>query len=443
MSTGTIISTKINEVPSKNLTRLKHFSLSNSLFLLGLLMTLTLGYVLNILAPETPAKVPDALAAKFLPTLQDLYPKAHDRFMFLSLVIGGFTALSALGIFWANRSRPTPDYPSLFTFCVLMIFGLLLFILIPPELPPVFIAKNFDILCKVFLFSGIIAGLSTINPIRFKSSWFIAIIMVLIVLFTMMTRVFEESLISDNAYLSSHFEAVIYSILHIAGGGTCWADTITQYGCYGEFLAPVLKITGSSILTITAIFATLQSLALLAIIFFATKMIRSKTLLVSAVVTIALLFNFNLYLGSPDHYLQYKPIRLLFPSLSLLWVVVMQQAFSKSNVFYAGLFSGAAIAWNLDTGIVVFASLLFFIFLLSFPKEKITFPKDLKYPCKQFFYYLSGTIIFLTFFSLYLVHKSHWTVDILAPFTYQREFYLSGIKMLPIPPFLHYGLFLP
>lgn len=413
----------------------KSFLLSSSFLLLGLLIMVALGYALNAIAPETSLTISPSIAAQFL-VPHALYPKSHDRFMFLSLIMSCFSALGLLVFFWSIKNRPSIHYPSVFAFCVLMIIGLMFVIKIPPELPSVFSIDHLNVLLKVALFSGIIAGLSVINLINIKSSWFLAVFMLLIMIFTMVTRIFGESLISNEAaYIVSHLEAVIYSIIHIAGGGTCMADAIAQYGCYGEFLAPLFKIMGRSILAITVIFAILQSIAMLSITFFASKMIRSKVLLVSAIVGTIIFLNFLLTLGASDPYFQYKPLRLLFPALSLLLVLGLQRAYTKSNLFYSGLFSGLAMAWNLDTGIVVFASLLFFTLLLSFPRQTSISLNSLKHSLKQCLYFLAGTFLFLTLFFFYLEYKSNWAVDLKAAITYQQAFYLSGFAMLPIPSF--------
>ena len=237
---------------------------------------------------------------------------------------------------------------------------------------------------------------------------------------------------------TSHYEAVISAVVRIAGGGTCLADVVPQYGCHGEFIAPLLRLFGSSVLAVTSVYCVLLIIAIGAAMAFARMMFTRPVVLASALLSLVVAVALNLIYDDPDPILQYYPVRFLFPSLSLLLAAWFQGAPSVGRSLVLGIFAGAAIAWNLESGAAVLGSLGLFAAGGPFTAQRWERLSDLVVPACRLAAYTLAAVMFLAAFAAYLYLKSPIAPDWSNYVLFQTLFYVTGFGMLPIPPFPHF-----
>lgn len=408
--------------------------LVSMLFMIAVAFALTLvGFGLEKLMPLDPAAADASIAAEFI-FPGALHPKPHDRILFPLVVIGGLLVILGAAALWHRFVQRPLDFRIAFLAVVLLSVAVLLWMGFGDSFLWLFQAANLTGTIVCFAIALALAAFSVWYPLQ-RGGWVIFCCTATAAL-TVATRIFSSVMVNYKPQLTSHFEAAIYSMVHIAGGGTCLADAQTQYGCYGEFLAPVLRLTGASTLAITLVFAVLQIIATTAIIVFASRMIKNSGLLLAAVLCI-LMTNYAVYfVGNSDPYFQYNPIRLLFPALCLLWALRLEKSMSPVNLILTGVLAGISLAWNLDTGVAVSAALACFVLIhhLDASGDRPVWQRI----SIALGYFVLGAIIFLAAFFLYLELKSGWTVDVLRAFAYQRAFYVAGLAMMPMPAFPNY-----
>lgn len=398
------------------------------------------GFWLHQLAPVDPPSVVPEVAAEFL-FPQALRPKPHDRFLFVTITVVGTLTLALFAASWRATGRTVISAQALFFTCAILTAGIVawsparqdfqqLFLLTGGATTISFILVAVAISC-LFYYSTAEARHAT----RFRTILLLACCM-LVAALIVASRVHTAAAIGYQPEFTSHYEAAVYPVLAIAGGGTCLADVRTQYGCYGEFLAPLIWLTGASTLAITSIFAVLQFLSMTAIIVFTSSLIRNSLLFLAAITAVIVTINLSLFVGYADPYLQYTPVRLVFPALSLLCIVYSQKNRTRLTSILFGAFSGAAVAWNLDTGIVVVIAMALFSFARRL--TDLTGRHSWLAGAGCVGYFAIGCILFLSSFWLYLELKSGWNVELASFVRYQSIFYVVGYFMLPLPAFPDY-----
>lgn len=165
------------------------------------------------------------------------------------------------------------------------------------------------------------------------------------------TGVFGEAFLPSG---SVHFDAFYFSIAQAYFGATCLAYVIPQYGCYGEFMAILLRPFGLTVFSSTFAMTSLNAVAVGSMVIFAAHLVRSPVALLGCVLVLLIVSNNALWAGvNPGPYFQYLPLRTLFPALSLMVVLWWLRSPSAAKAVALGSFSALAVCWNLDSGLVV------------------------------------------------------------------------------------------
>jgi hypothetical protein len=252
---------------------------------------------------------------------------------------------------------------------------------------------------------------------------------VLSVLLPLTWRVFSDR---SNFALDDHFDAFFYSIVQAFYGATCLGDLFVQYGCYSEFLTPVLKVSGLSIVSVTLMMAALSALSACAIVVFAGRLIHSPIVLAMAVIWIGIAHNRVFFPEiTPDPYFQYTPLRILFPSLSLWVVLSWQRRQAPTKAMLIGAFSGLSICWNLESGVVVAVALFVFILLRRATSSQFSW-NGLRTSLGLTAFYLVGLLVAVSGFGVYLTFKYGQPLQIAHYFASARIFYDIGFFMSPM-----------
>lgn len=390
-----------------------------------------IGYALRAVAPAANPDAIELARSLLLPNTVGVFPEPQDPFLFVGLTLTAALLLIGIATASACYDRFTVDPSSVF-WSVLIAAGV---VLISQR---VFGDRQIVIGTALAL---VLAGVAFALGIQLHERWTrfatVALLVVAAALI-LLQRVWTEASLLYHGPISSHYEAVTSSVIRIASGGTCLAEVLPQYGCYGEFLAPLLKMFGSTIPVVTTIFALILIAALWALFQFVAGLIRSPLILVGCLICLVMAAAFNLQFDRVDPVLQYFPLRFFFPALSVLIAAWVQRVSSPGSAFAAGIFAGAALAWNLESGLAVALSLAVFVTLDRFTARRWRERTELLNSATNLASYVAGGVLFVVAFIAYLHLKAGRPVELSNLVVFQQVFAMTGFGMIPIPAFPSY-----
>ena len=239
--------------------------------------------------------------------------------------------------------------------------------------------------------------------------------------------------------LPLHFSAAYYAVAQVSNGASLLVDLSNQYGLYPHFLYPLLVFAGSSVLHYSVAMASLNVLSFLAMFLFLRKHLRSRVILVLGFFSIVY---YTFFLGrveySWDIYIQYTPIRILFPSLLLLLASFYFSSNSR-RVYYTTYFVCAfAVLWNFDSGVVTYLSWMLVLCFdaLFLPRTPAIFARIAKHVGVGVGVLVASVLVFST----YIFLRSGQLPDFSTFVKYQQIFYQLGFMMTAMP-FIHWWNF--
>ncbi len=241
---------------------------------------------------------------------------------------------------------------------------------------------------------------------------------------------------------STHADPVFFAVSQVVGGKTLLAELPSQYGMFPEMLAPILRITGLSVLSLSSLFAVMQVVSLVSLFFVLAKLVRIPLLrVVGGISLVVVTFETVMFFaGFDERYFQYWPIRFFWPAISVL---AFYWASRKRTLFYSALMSVVAaigVLWNVDSGLFIvvayeaFLAARLIVLVLQRPKSNHE-NRDgaVKLYLSAIVAHMSITIfVILAFFSL-LALKTETPLNFPWLFEYQKLFYSLGLMMLPMP----------
>lgn len=154
-------------------------------------------------------------------------------------------------------------------------------------------------------------------------------------------------------------DAVLYSVAQVTGGRGMLVNAANQYGLYPQFLEPLFRITGLTVLSFTVVTWLLISAGFLFIALLLWTNLRQKSIAPVALISAAHYgyFSSRTWL-SDDPYPQYHPIRFLFPCLGL-YLFSRYIAGPSRTLYYSSLLTASlSCFWNPDSGVAVLGSWL-------------------------------------------------------------------------------------
>jgi hypothetical protein len=393
-------------------------------------MLVLAGHLLLASAPVADPTVIQNSRSVLLPNAAGVFPEPQDPYMFVGVTLAG--CLILIGVVTIARSSGNEKGSSSFVFSCVAYFAVAVFIF----------ERSFnDTRMMIIVLIGVIAAMASFLFVPQGSQNRVAALAIGLLYAVTAGLVFAQRVWTENSLvygwpISLHYEAVTSSLIRIGSGGTCLADVLPQYGCYGEFLAPILRFFGSSILIVSSTFAVLLIVAVWSALVFTSLIIKNRLVLLGCFLCLVMTAAFNLRYYNLDPVLQYYPLRFFFPAVSLLLAVWLRS--SPTRCFAAGLFSGAAMAWNLESGLAVFLSLAGFICLGSFDNRTWSDRSGFRKSAKDLLFYVSGWLLFVFFFVVFLFVKSNGTVDLFGLIVFQQVFAVTGFGMIPMPAFPSY-----
>ena len=235
------------------------------------------------------------------------------------------------------------------------------------------------------------------------------------------------------------------SLLHTTDGGNSWNNKImnlTQYGFYPYFMEPIFKITGMGLFQMEWVFSGLLVLFFIIILFLISRLVKSRVVLISAMWVIpgTWLWMMNNY-SNYENFYQYWPNRILFPSLVLLLIWLVQKTSHNTQKILTGitfLVCAIGVLWNFDTGIIAFLCWMIFLIwdaVLNFRE------KGLRKSIQSMALMLIASVITLVcaygFLDIFTYLRSGHSFNFSLYAYYQSIFVNAGFFMLPMPGPIH------
>ncbi|MFT4118499.1 hypothetical protein [Bradyrhizobium sp.] len=398
------------------------------MLLLALVALLVVGFGLYRLAPA-PA-INAAEIAKMLAHAGFFAPEPAERLAYVGLTIAA-PVIVALAIWIGRRIRPLPISDTWLG--IALIIAALVASTPRDEFQRPLVSS---ILLVPFWVSAVVLGASLLAlrrrwTIRAQRIATLALCGFATVI-SLAWRIQGADTLSDA---SGHFDAFFYSVVQIGYGGTCLVDVLPQYGCYGEFLAPLFRLVGLSVLADSIIMAIMVAFSLCATILFARSLIRNPVVLTAVALWIVIVQNRVLWTWiPPDEYFQYWPLRTILPALSFLAVLWWQRGGSSLKAFTIGAVAGLGIWWNLDTGAVVLIALFGFLLLNGASGSNFT-KRRVAANIAACAWFVGGALAAMLAFYGWLCLKSGQVVDVAQYVVFQDLFVGLGFAMMPMPRF--------
>ncbi len=224
------------------------------LFIAACSAMVLLGYAAFLVGPVNPSTYSSAVDSILLPNTIGVFPE-REYVLFIAVLVLVPIVLAGLAIGLRGEiDSPEPMFWAIVSTTLLIL------------------AFRGDVWKRIFISSWLLAFMmfawrcflhhaGRCFPRTFHS-WTVLGLFIASLLLVVLQQLWTPGSLTYSGPINSHYEAVTSSIVRIATGGTCLADVIAQYGCYGEFVSPVLKIFGGNITVITSLFAVLLIIAI-------------------------------------------------------------------------------------------------------------------------------------------------------------------------------------
>jgi len=227
-----------------------------------------------------------------------------------------------------------------------------------------------------------------------------------------------------------NFQVLINPIVQVYLGKSSFLHFYAQYGHYGEFIGLILKPFNLSIFKITIIFSLLFFISIICNGYFLSKIIKNKSLILTGFIFYIYLHIFSATNWPGELYYQYFPLRIVFPSLTILFSYLYFIRPSNTKLYLTYLILSLGFYWNIDVGLICFLSFLFTNLITNFYKYSNR-KKILKSIFKEI--YVAFIIFILTSLFIYmyirLTYGNFPDIDFLMP---AQKGFLRDITKLQI-----------
>ncbi len=210
---------------------------------------------------------------------------------------------------------------------------------------------------------------------------------------------------------SLNFGVVLYPIVQCALGKAVLIDLHSQYGLYPQFLEPLIRITGLSILSVSCILAFLLFISLFMTGIALLNVVKNKILAVLGFAAFLFFHLFSASLWPYELYFQYYPIRTLFPAISFLAATYYFRRPSKKAYLSILCILSIGILWNVDVGAVAFLSFVLSNVSLQLSRCRRTFGEKMQLLFLRGLESLSPVVLVFTLYAVYLRIRYHFWPD--------------------------------
>jgi len=242
--------------------------------------------------------------------------------------------------------------------------------------------------------------------------------------------------------LQLHFQACAFGLTQLCAGKAL-ALVTPLYGGYAQMLLPLFRLTGLSVFKFALVMTTLFAVSGVSVVAVMVRFIRQPVVFVLGAMAIlyyyALCYNWSPDPRAFDPYFQYWPVRVLFPAISIpLYLWVARRA-EHALWLAMGVFCGAALCWNLESGIAVTGATLFAFIgeTISRAVRRSDGVGGIRCRLTNVVMVVAGLTAVYFGFSFYLQWAARGVRPLHTTAEYQRLFYEFGYLMIPMPNGLH------
>jgi hypothetical protein len=413
-----------------------------TVFVATVLALVTLGVALGALLPPDPLRPPPEIEALFIDCHCDrkdgVRPEPKERTLFLVLALAAPTL--ALGTFHVLRRRGPSRRVLRASIAIAALFALaglvIVIAAVGPRLLTVLDAQAAGTLWGLVAIGVVAWAAARRAPARTLATLGLTLAAATCLLVSVALKRHGLSTLTDWAPDEFHLAALSFGIAQSAAGKQCLIDYVPQYGCHGEFLAPLLRALGGTLDALSTILIALTALGAAGVGAFVWRVTRSAGLTLLALAGLALLWTLSAIKVPPDvhdHYYQYVPLRFVFPALSLA-LGTLWRAPSPALAAVFGGFGAVALLWNPESGIAVVGSLLSVVAIDLLPRPgghrlRGSLRATLASLASLAFAFALGLAAFVALAAL----RTGQRAELRELFHYADVFFLSGWFMLPMP----------
>lgn len=365
----------------------------------SVLVSIIISFVLSILFVRNEFFA----SLKFIPLI--------DYLFFIALLFFSFLLLR----YYFPKDNNQTDYLVVITIVSIIIFlylsnsflyypkfNLIIFLLIPLF----FLAFHFSDKYK-----------SILKKLNIKF-YFYSLISLFVIYFSQFIILTDSSFyISENF---QNFSPVMLPIVNTLYGSLPPVQSISYYGYYSYFIAPLFFFIDLNVLNLTIIFTLLYILCFICLYKFINYFLNNSFL---SFLIVLVIFYINTSFGNiwpGDPYFQYRPIRMLAPCLSLYFFYNYLKNKNLVSFFKYFFILSLLTIWNLETGLPTLLCFLFIVCVSRFFFNNEFYKNEL-FKILLFSLITLGSIwIFFSFYLFYFTGK-HLTVnDLILPFSTWR-----------------------
>ena len=233
----------------------------------------------------------------------------------------------------------------------------------------------------------------------------------------------------------ANLDVVLSPVVQAIHGRLPLTDFTSQYGLYAVFLAPWFGVTGLTVASFTTTLVALQLLGTMALVVTAVRECQSRALAILAIA--AIVFVSGGYIPArfdPDAYLQYWPIRFLWPAVLTLLVQQWVRTARRRWLVCASLAGGIAVLWNVDSGIAAAGG---WLALLVTRAIAARWSGRNHFPWREPGVAAAMVALPILIFATALAARAETGIDFGALLESHKRFYVTGFFMVPLPRTLH------
>jgi hypothetical protein len=262
---------------------------------------------------------------------------------------------------------------------------------------------------------------------------------IIIIFLTSITQINTSKIVIANPYINAHFTLLYGAINQVAHGKTILVDTVSTYGILYPYAGALFtKIAGFSILNVSIFFVGMIFFSFLFIYLALSEKIGYDSwlplLFLLGLIGIVHPFYNSLVLsgGVNNTYYQYYPLRVIFGSFFIWFVLKYLKNSSRMNYFAGFLLSGISFLWNLDTGGPLAISWLGVLIFNTMAENDLTAREKLARSLKHLLYMGIALLSVAALYTVFAYIRTHqfpaWN-DLIK---YQKLFISIGLYMVPM-----------
>jgi hypothetical protein len=185
-------------------------------------------------------------------------------------------------------------------------------------------------------------------------------------------RVIHGDQVLSTGPIWGHLDLILYSISESVNGKSPLYELESQYGFYVELFSVLSTVIDINLSVVTFVFLAIQFAGMASVLFVVQKIILNKYIfIVGQLGVIGISSTFHvLFSGGDDMYLQYYPIRFIFPSIFLLLFINYMRGQNIGNLIILSVVGSLSLFWNLDSGMAIVYAWCSYNFIMFFASNK-------------------------------------------------------------------------